>query len=77
VVHSDDDIGGVHRAAWSYRDAYTEVGRVSDLISFEPDRVTVELDGQQLHLEPGQTVIPHGVDRDLTVEELGPATVAA
>jgi uncharacterized protein (DUF427 family) len=77
VVRSGDDIGGVHRAAWSYRDAYAEVGRVSDLISFEPDRVTVELDGQQLHLEPGQTVIPHGVDRDLTVEELGPATVAA
>jgi uncharacterized protein (DUF427 family) len=64
------DIGGTHRAAWSYRDAYTEVARVSDLISFEPDKVTVELDGRQLHLEPGQTVIPHGVDRDLTVDEL-------
>lgn len=71
------DIGGAHRAAWSYRDAYAEVGRVSDLISFEPDKVTVELDGEHLHLEPGQTVIPHGVDRDLTVEEVGPATVAA
>jgi uncharacterized protein (DUF427 family) len=65
------DIGGAHRAAWSYRDAYTEVARVSDLISFEPDKVTVELDGQQLHLEPGQTVVPHGVDRGLTVEEVG------
>jgi uncharacterized protein (DUF427 family) len=71
------DIEGAHRAAWSYRNAYTEVGRVLDLISFEPDKVTVELDGQQLHLEPGQTVIPHGVDRDLTVEELSPAGVAA
>lgn len=71
------DIGDAHRAAWSYRDAYTEVGRVSDLISFEPDKVTVELDGQQLHLEPGQTVIPHGVDRDLTVGELSPAPNAA
>jgi uncharacterized protein (DUF427 family) len=64
------DIAGGHRAAWSYREAYTEVARVSGLISFEPDKVTVELDGQALHLEPGQTVIPHGVDRDLTVDEL-------
>jgi len=71
------DIAGAHRAAWSYRDAYSEVARVSDLISFEPDKVTVELDGRQLHLEPGQTVIPHGVDRDLTVGELSPAPVAA
>jgi uncharacterized protein (DUF427 family) len=71
------DIGRAHRAAWSYRDAYSEVGRVSDLVSFEPDKVTVELDGQQLHLESGQTVIPHGVDRDLTLDELSPATVAA
>jgi uncharacterized protein (DUF427 family) len=65
------DIGGAHRAAWTYRDAYTEVARVSDLISFEPDKVTVELDGQHLQLEPGQTVIPHGVDRSLAVDEVG------
>jgi uncharacterized protein (DUF427 family) len=74
------DIDGVHRAGWSYRDAYTEVARVSDLISFEPDKVRVELDGQQLHLEPGQTVVPHGVDRDLTVDELnrsGASRIAA
>jgi uncharacterized protein (DUF427 family) len=64
------DIGGARRAAWSYRDAYTEVARVSDLLSFEPDKVTVELDGEQLRLEPGQTVISHGVDRDLTLQEL-------
>jgi uncharacterized protein (DUF427 family) len=64
------DIGGAHRAAWSYRDAYTEVARVSDLLSFEPDKVTVELDGQRLQLEPGQTVVPHGVDRELTLHEL-------
>jgi hypothetical protein len=64
------DIGDAHRAAWSYRQAYTEVERVSDLISFEPDKITVELDGKQLHLEPGQTVISHGVDRDLTLGEL-------
>ena len=43
---------------------------MSDLVSFEPDKVTVELDDRQLHLEPGQTVITHGVDRELTLHEL-------
>jgi uncharacterized protein (DUF427 family) len=61
------DIGDAHLAAWSYREAYPEVGRVSDLVSFEPDIVSVQLDGAQLHLEPGQTVFPHGPDRDLDV----------
>ena len=28
-----------------------------------------KLDGVQLHLEPGQTVIVHGPDRELTVGE--------
>jgi uncharacterized protein (DUF427 family) len=64
------DIGDARRAAWSYRQAYTEVARVSGLVSFEPDKIAVELDGKRLHLEPGQTVIAHGVDRDLTVHEL-------
>jgi uncharacterized protein (DUF427 family) len=64
------DIGDARRAAWSYQQAYTEVARVSDLISFEPDKITVRLDGRQLHLEPGQTVVSHGVDRDLTLHEV-------
>jgi hypothetical protein len=63
------DIGDAHLAAWSYREAYREVDRISDLVSFEPDIVSVELDGTQLHLEPGQTVFPHGPDRDLDVHE--------
>jgi Domain of unknown function (DUF427) len=56
-------------AAWSYPDAYPEVGRIANLVSFEPDKVTVQLDGAQLRLEPGQEVVPHGPDRNLTVEE--------
>jgi hypothetical protein len=39
-------------------------------VSFEPDIVSVRLDANQLRLEPGQTVIPHGPDRDLDVEEV-------
>jgi uncharacterized protein (DUF427 family) len=66
------DVGDAHRAAWSYREAYPGVGRISDLMSFEPDIVSVLLDGKQLRLEPGQTVIDHGPDRDLTVGEALP-----
>jgi uncharacterized protein (DUF427 family) len=61
------DIGEARLAAWSYREAYAEVGRINDLVSFEPDSVPVHLDGVQLHLAAGQTVIPHGPDRDLDV----------
>jgi uncharacterized protein (DUF427 family) len=63
------DIGDARLAAWSYRDAYSQVGRISDLVSFEPDIVSVQLDGIQLRLEPGQTVIAHGPDRELDVAE--------
>jgi len=66
------DLAGAHRAAWSYQDAYTEVRRISGMISFEPDKVAVYLDGTRLRLEPGQAVVPHGVDRDLTADEVGP-----
>jgi hypothetical protein len=64
------DIADVHLAAWSYPDAYSQVGRISNWLSFEPDIVSVQLDGDQLRLEPGQTVIAHGPDRDLDVEEV-------
>ena len=64
------DIAGVRGAAWSYEDAWTEVQRISGLVSFEPDKIEVHLDGTRMRLEPGQSVVSHGVDRDLTVEEL-------
>ena len=48
------DIGGARRAAWS----------------FEPNKVEVDLDGGRLRLEPGQSVIPHGIDRELTPDEI-------
>jgi uncharacterized protein (DUF427 family) len=66
------DIGDAHRGAWSYREAYREVSRVSDLVSFEPEILSVHLDGTQLRLEPGQAVIPHGPDRDLSPAEVLP-----
>jgi uncharacterized protein (DUF427 family) len=62
-------IGEARQAAWSYPDAYTEVGRIANMVSFEPDVVAVELDGVRLRLDAGQEVVPHGPDRNLTVEE--------
>jgi uncharacterized protein (DUF427 family) len=64
------DIGGHKRAVWSYINAWPEVGRVTNLVSFEPDKIDVYLDGKQLRLEPGQTVLPHGVDRGLDTDEV-------
>jgi uncharacterized protein (DUF427 family) len=70
------DIGVRPRAAWSYTKAWTEAERVSNLVSFEPDKIDVFLDGEQLHLEPGQTVIAHGVDRGLDSDEVQRRSVA-
>jgi uncharacterized protein (DUF427 family) len=64
------DIGNARLAAWSYPEAYAEVRRVSNLVSFEPDIVSVQIDGTQIRLEPGQSVIAHGPDRDLTVAQV-------
>ena len=71
------DIGDVRRAAWSYRQPYAEVDRIGDLISFEPDKVTITIDGERLEPAPGQHVVPHGPDRGLTPDEVaGPAVPA-
>ena len=70
------DVGDAHLAAWSYPQAYAEVARISNYVSFEPDIVSVQLDGAELRLEPGQSVIAHGPDRDLTVEQVLPSASA-
>jgi len=67
-------IGDARQAAWSYPDAYSEVRRISNLVSFEPDIVAVHLDGTQLRLEPGQSVVPHGSDRNLDLAKVNHAT---
>jgi uncharacterized protein (DUF427 family) len=64
------DIGGHKKAAWSYQRAWPEVGRISNHISFEADLVDVFLDDRKLALEPGQSVIAHGVDRALDIDEI-------
>jgi uncharacterized protein (DUF427 family) len=64
------NVGSRKQAAWTYVDAWKEVERVSNLVSFEPQKIDVYLDGEQLHLEPGQTVIAHGIDRGLDPDEI-------
>jgi uncharacterized protein (DUF427 family) len=66
------DIADARKVAWSYEDAWPEVRRISGLVSFEPDKIEVYLDGIRLRLQPGQTVIPHGIDRNLTLDEAAP-----
>jgi uncharacterized protein (DUF427 family) len=68
------DIEGVQNAAWSYRAPLDDMEAIADLVSFEPDRVEVTLDGQRLELEPGQSVISHGIDRNLDIGEAGALT---
>jgi hypothetical protein len=51
---------------------WPEVAHVSGYVSFEPDKIEVSLDRTRLRLEPGQSVVPHGVDRDLITGEVAP-----
>ena len=71
------DIGQHKRAAWSYLEAWPEVAHVSGFVSFEPDVVDVYLDSRKLALEPGQAVIPHGIDRGMDPDEVRQRSVAA
>jgi uncharacterized protein (DUF427 family) len=65
------DIDDIRHAAWSYRAPFDDMAAIADLVSFEPDRVEVTLDGERLELEPGQNVVSHGLDRNLSVDEAG------
>jgi uncharacterized protein (DUF427 family) len=71
------DIGDAKQAAWSYRAPFDDMAAIGDLISFEPDKVEVTLDGERLEPEPGQSVTSHGIDRNLSVDEAGALTAVA
>jgi uncharacterized protein (DUF427 family) len=64
-------IGDARNAAWSYRAPFDTMARIGDLVSFEPDKVEITIDGQKLEPVPGQSVIAHGPDRNLSVDEVG------
>ncbi len=50
--------------------------RIADLVPFEPDKVEVTVDGEKLEPVPGQTVIAHGPDRNMSVDEIGGVRLA-
>lgn len=64
------DIGAGKKVAWSYPEAWPESVRISNFVSFEPDKIDVFLDGRKVALEPGQGVIAHGIDRGLDSDEI-------
>jgi len=70
-VASYYDVGSARRAAWSYRAPFDEMARIADRVSFEPDLVEVTIDSRRLEAVPGQTVLAHGRDRNLSVDEVG------
>jgi uncharacterized protein (DUF427 family) len=65
------DVGNAGTAAWSYRAPFQEMTRIADLVSFYPEKVTVTIDGEKLEPVPGQNVVAHGPDRNLSVDEVG------
>jgi Domain of unknown function (DUF427) len=65
------DIERARDAAWSYRAPLQEMAAIGGLVSFEPDRVDVVLDGRRLQLEPGPQVASDEIDRNLDVGEAG------
>ena len=64
------------RAAWSYVDACPRSRLCATLCPSNQDKVEVCLDGARLRLEPGQTVVPHGVDRGLILTDRVTAPIA-
>lgn len=64
------NVGDKLRSAWSYVDAWAEVARISNFVSFEADQLDISLDGNKMTLPPGQNVVPHGIDRGLDPDEI-------
>jgi uncharacterized protein (DUF427 family) len=64
------NLGERTRIGWSYIQAWRDIARVSNFLSFQQDLIDVFLDGKKLILEEGQGVLPHGPDRGLDPDEL-------
>jgi uncharacterized protein (DUF427 family) len=70
-VASYYDVGEKPTSAWSYRSPFDEVAHIADWVSFYPEKLTVTIDGEKLKAAPGQNVLPHGPDRNLSIDEIG------
>ena len=65
------NVGDARNAAWSYRAPVGEVEPIAGFLSFYPEKLTIMIDGEKLEPVPGQSVLPHGPDRNLSVDEIG------
>jgi uncharacterized protein (DUF427 family) len=65
------DIGDARNAAWSYRAPFEDVARIAGFVSFYPAKLSVTIDEDPLEEAPGQNVISHGPDRNLSADEIG------
>jgi uncharacterized protein (DUF427 family) len=70
------DVGDARAAAWSYRAPFQEVERIAGMVSFYSEKVKVTIDGKRLEAAPGQAVLAHGADRNLSVDEVGGVQLA-
>jgi uncharacterized protein (DUF427 family) len=70
-VASYYNVGDARNAGWSYRAPFKEMDRITELVSFYPEKLTITIDGEKLEPVPGQSVVPHGPDRNLAVDEVG------
>ena len=64
-------VGDVRTAAWSYRSPFEEVRRIADFVSFYAEKLEITIDDEKLATASGQTVLPHGPDRNLSIDEVG------
>ena len=65
------NVGNARNAAWSYRAPVKEMDRITEFVSFYPEKLTITIDGEKLEPVSGQTVVAHGPDRNLSVDEVG------
>ena len=66
-----DIVVDARNAAWSYRAPVGEVEPIAGFLSFYPEKLTIMIDGEKLEPVPGQSVLPHGPDRNLSIDEIG------
>lgn len=62
-------LDGPESVAFSYPEPYAEADRIRGHVSFDPELLSIEIDGVPLHPATGQAVNPHGSDREITPAE--------
>jgi uncharacterized protein (DUF427 family) len=63
-------VGERARAAWPYLNAWPGADRAHNLVSFDPDKIDVFLDGELLHAGPAPTAVDGSIERGLRSDEI-------